>query len=77
MAKLDQVKERLNNYRLAVTLLVGVESLLLAGLVSSYRSGIFDLYYWLGADFAILLLFVIALVVRSLLKITDHIGDLS
>lgn len=76
MAKLDQVKERLNNYRLAITLLVGVESLLLAGLVSSYRSGIFDLYYWLGADFAILLLFIIAIVVHNLLKITDHIGDL-
>jgi biotin transporter BioY len=76
MARLDEVKERLNNYRLAITLLIGVESLVLAGVISSYRSGVFDLYYWLGADFAILLVFVFVFVVRNLLKLTDRIGEL-
>jgi hypothetical protein len=76
MAKLDQAKEQINNYRLAVTLLIGVESLVLAGVISSYRSGVFDLYYWLGADFAVLLLFLIAFAIRSLFKMTNNIGEL-
>jgi hypothetical protein len=61
---------------LAVTLLIGVESLVLAGVISSYRSGVFDLYYWLGADFAMLLLFLIAFAIRSLFKMTNNIGEL-
>lgn len=77
MAKLDQVKEQLSNYRLAITLLIGLESIVLAGVISSYRSGIFDLYYWLGADIAIVLVLLFVFAIRRLLKLTDQLGELS
>jgi hypothetical protein len=76
MAKLDQVKETLNNHRLALTILVGLELVLVGGVVSSYRANVIDLFFWLGLDLALMIPLLIVFVSHRLMRDTRTLGEL-
>lgn len=76
MAKLDQAKEIVNNTRLAITLLVGTEVVLVGGLLSYYNQEIFGFLFWLGIDVAILFQVMLLLFTRSLIRQTNKLGEL-
>ncbi len=76
MAKLDQAKEIVNNTRLAITLLVGTEVVLVGGLLSYYNQEMFGFLFWLGIDVAILFQVMLLLFTRSLIRQTNKLGEL-
>ena len=76
MAKLDQAKEIVNNTRLAITLLVGTELVLVGGLVSYYNQENFGFLFWLGIDIAIFIQFILLFFTRILIRQTNTLGEL-
>ncbi len=76
MAKLDQAKEIVNNTRLAITLLVGTELVLVGGLISYYNQETFGFLFWLGIDVAVLIQFILLFFTRTLIRQTNTLGEL-
>jgi hypothetical protein len=72
MAKLDQAKEIVNNTRLAITLLVGTELVLVGALVGYYNQENFGFLFWLGIDVAIFLQFILLFFTRTLILKLIH-----
>jgi hypothetical protein len=76
VAKLDQAKESLNNHRLALTILIGLEVVLVGGVATSYRAHDVDLFFWLGVDLAVLMPLAILFEINHLIRETREIGAL-
>lgn len=76
MAKLDRQKETINNFRLGLTLVVGIEAILIGGLVTSYRSGVLDFLFWFGVDLAFGLQLLIVYFTMKLMAQTNKLEEM-
>jgi hypothetical protein len=53
MAKLDELKERLTTQRLYLSLTVGLQVILVGALITRFREGVLDIFYWIGIDLSL------------------------
>lgn len=76
MAELDKVKEKINSFRLYLSLLIGLEMVLVGAIVSRYDAGKLDMAFWLAVDLAIVMPIAIILVLNIINRYTNKIGEL-
>jgi len=76
MSKLDEVKEILNTLRVVLTIVVGLEALLIGGLINRTDAGKNDIWAWVGVVVVVLLTIAIGIVSKLIAKRTKEIKDL-
>jgi hypothetical protein len=76
MAKIDELKERLTTQRLYLSLAVGLQVILVGALISRFREGALDLFYWIGIDLSVILLIMMSWIFKVIERNTKKIGEL-
>jgi hypothetical protein len=76
MAELDKVKEKITSFRLYLSLLLGLEMVLVGAIIARYDAGKLDFAFWMAVDLAIAIPVAILLVFNLINRYTNKMGDL-
>ncbi len=76
MAKIDEIKEILNTLRVALTIIVGLVTVIAGSVISRIDAGKYDFWSWSGVVSIVLLSVALIFVARLLSKRTKEIKDL-
>jgi Na+/melibiose symporter-like transporter len=76
MAQMDEVKEKLNTLRVALSLLVGILLMVGAGLIQRYDNSKIDELFWIGVILEFSLIATILLVMVKIAQKTKEIREL-
>ncbi len=76
MSKIDEVKEILNTLRVALTIIVGLVTIITGSVISRLDAGKNDFWAWCGVASIVLLSIALVIVAKLLSKRTKEIKDL-
>jgi len=76
MAKIDEIKEILNNFRIAMSVAFGILVIVVGSIIKRYDANKIDDIFWIGIGFTFLLLISIYLIIKKISNKTKEIKEL-
>lgn len=76
MARIDEIKEILNTLRVALTIIVGLVTIITGNVISRIDMGKYDFWAWCGVVAIVVLSMALVFVATLLSKRTKEIKDL-
>ena len=76
MGKLDEVKEKLNTLRVALSLAFGILIFVVGAVIKRYDNNTVDLIYWIGFGTVFVIFVAIIFIVKAISNKTKEIGEL-